>query len=203
MSIILTSHEASEARKSLGLSQSKVANELAISRPYLCQFESGKRILDDGTLGRLREHYEKAGYQFKDLEHTFNGGNKCFDLTITDGFVIAAEADLELIDNLLEEYHANNSRVAEILDHEFDKPQGFFDSLFESGEDEKSEELKQELMRIMMRNQIIVSYLHGHNEIFEHFVYFAGEDADTFESERDTQGERLFKAFPELRIELP
>ena len=51
----LTPAQSKEARAALGLSQSQVAKETGLNRSTLALFEVGKYILDEVTLGDLRD----------------------------------------------------------------------------------------------------------------------------------------------------
>lgn len=65
---MLTPESARNARVSLGLSQSKVAEDLDISRVYLSQFENGKMALDSPVLCLLKDYYADKGVVLEEVD---------------------------------------------------------------------------------------------------------------------------------------
>lgn len=63
---ILTPDEAKQVRATVGLSQSKVAQAIGISRTNLALFEVKKYLLDDTALTSLKQFYQDTGYDFSD-----------------------------------------------------------------------------------------------------------------------------------------
>jgi transcriptional regulator with XRE-family HTH domain len=116
MSTPFTPQQAKIARSAAQLSQGRVATDVGINRSYLSQFESGKYLLNDATLIRLREYYSKHGAKLESVAHApsaqfeddFEESNA---LRLRDGFLLPPEADEDHADALLNEYAENRHRI--------------------------------------------------------------------------------------------
>lgn len=170
---ILTTKQAINARESLNLSQSKVANEIGLSRSYLSQFESGKRVLEDRWLNALKEFYANNGAVF-DAEPKVADSEKNSQVLIMDGFVISGAVSKSQAENLLSEYYENSEKIeaesSEML------PRGFFGGLSHEG----ALEACSRSLALMARQYQIKQVLHGHVDAKE-----ASKELDE-ESELDT-----------------
>lgn len=60
-----TPPQAKTARVAAQLSQGRVASDIGINRSDLSQFESGKYLLDDSTLNRLRDYYQSMAQSLR------------------------------------------------------------------------------------------------------------------------------------------
>lgn len=119
---ILSASAAVEARNSLNLSQAKVASDVGISRSYLSQFESGKRILEDRWLVDLKDYFSYQGWSPSEVssqsEDSAVQGIDKGGLTIADGFVIV-ELEHEFdVEALLDEYYENGQQIRELREAE-------------------------------------------------------------------------------------
>jgi transcriptional regulator with XRE-family HTH domain len=171
----LTTGDAIAAREMLNLSQAKVARDIGLNRPYLSQFEGGKRILEDRWQQSLREYYISMGWEPEGDE---GGGEPASAAPhspaplIRDGFVIAetaAEGDLE---GLLEEYYESSRLIEELGRVKLKR--GFFGGL---DEDSALEQTKQYFV-LTAKLCAIRKQLHGHTGP-DNREYFAASDFST------------------------
>lgn len=129
----LLPNQAVEARKSVSLSQARVARDVGISRIHLSEFECSKRVLDDKTLDLLHAFYQSNGWepsaevktQTPDEALQLDG----HELVILDGFVAAPESyDLD-IEELVDEYYELTNEIIELKCKEIKR--GFFGGIDE------------------------------------------------------------------------
>lgn len=64
---VITGNQAREARIAMAMSQAEVSKEAGISRSFLSQFENQKIDLGVQTRNKLKDFYEKKGYEFEPL----------------------------------------------------------------------------------------------------------------------------------------
>jgi len=122
---ILNPQAAIAAREELNLSQTKVAQDIGLSRSYLSQFESGKRILEDRWQEDLVTYYESHGWKAPDPSITHHkqaqGANT---VCARDGFVVSQDLPNMTVEELLGEYYDNAQELEERRSVEV--PRGFF-----------------------------------------------------------------------------
>jgi transcriptional regulator with XRE-family HTH domain len=107
---ILSPAEAVSAREELSLSQAKVASDTGISRPYLSQFEGGKRILEDEKQQMLLDYY--AGYGWAYPEPVYEDGNDyLLPYIIRDGFAVLKSIHDQRLEDLLSEHYENAEKI--------------------------------------------------------------------------------------------
>lgn len=127
---ILSFKQAVAAREELALSQAGVARAVGISRPYLSDFERGKRVLEDRWLTALHEHYVELGWVPAAETQPSAGSKKTANgFRVADGFVIAGQVSNETAEALLEEHHQNSCEINELCTNEV--VSGFFGGLDE------------------------------------------------------------------------
>lgn len=157
---ILTPEQCVQAREVLGMSQSKVAREAGIPRPYISQFESGKRLLEDRLLSALKAFFIQAGWEpLGDIQPAVGecvvalGGKGS---TFRDGFAIPDGLDPNEVEVLLAEYHDNTQQISDIrgrpLKREF---------IFGEIEEERAMDSAVELLLLGYRQAQIKQILHG------------------------------------------
>lgn len=167
MAIQLTAQQAKTARINTQLSQGRVASDLGINRSYLCQFESGKYLLDDKTLTRLRDYYVKHGAQLKPVVHAaastqFEDESEETDMPrLRDGFLLPQELDEDHADSLLNEYAENRSRITNICNIDLSNS-GF---LGFGVDEDKGNMRADEVVSLMAINFAIIEELQGHEII--------------------------------------
>jgi transcriptional regulator with XRE-family HTH domain len=110
---IISPVQAVSAREELNLSQAKVASDTGISRPYLSQFEGGKRILEDDKQQILLDYY--AGYGWLYPEPIFEDDNDDFlPYIIRDGFAVPESIHNQELEDLLSEHYENAKKIEEL-----------------------------------------------------------------------------------------
>ncbi len=180
MTTLFTPQQAKTARAAAQLSQGRVASDLGINRSYLSQFESGKLLLDDATLNRLRVYYLKYGArlepaahaplpQFEDDSEEGNG------VRLRDGFLLPPEADENQVDALLNEYAENRRRIADMCSIDLSNS-GF---LGFGVDEDKGNKRAEEVLGLMARNYAIIEELQGHE-----IIYFNSQQAITGEKKK-------------------
>lgn len=158
--LILTADQAKEARTTLNLSQGKVATDLGINRSYLSQFESGRRILDNSTLSKLREYYEDEGYDFwpepnqstERAGRAMSQGSEGAPIRVLDGFVVPPAFPDAEADEILNEYANNKAKIVELCGKAVPLLT-FFDDYDEQA------------LRYMARQYLLIEQLHGNNDV--------------------------------------
>lgn len=126
---VLTGDQSAAARAALGLSQSKVAKEVGMNRTYLCQFESGKRIISDEQQRILLEYFKSLGWKPEPAAPDAGGGATGLhpDVSIVDGFAVA-NADYQYnLEDLLDECQENLQVIREEMSKKL--PRGFLGGL--------------------------------------------------------------------------
>lgn len=109
---VLSPANCVSAREELNLSQAKVASDTGISRPYLSQFESGKRVLEDAKQQDLLDYYEDQGWErpiaASDVEP------EVLPFVLRDGFVVIDSIDEVDLEGILAEYCDNAERIEKL-----------------------------------------------------------------------------------------
>ncbi|UTW46766.1 helix-turn-helix transcriptional regulator [Bacterioplanoides sp. SCSIO 12839] len=111
---ILTPELSAQARAELSLSQAKVSNDVGLSRGYLSQYESRKRVLNDNQVKSLQEYYQ--GYGWVPAESKSEPTDAESALVI-DGVVVADHAEVD-VEQLFEDYYATQSEIDELRSQE-------------------------------------------------------------------------------------
>jgi len=159
---ILTAAQSEAAREELQLSQAKAAREAGINRQMLNGFERGRVNPPDDFLRELREFYESAGFEFEEPEsgRGIPAGATLLDpsMRVRDGFLLPRNLPSERVEELLDEFHANNEQIAKAVALEL-PASGFF--TFLSDDDERAQEITQEVCRLMARQYCITAELMG------------------------------------------
>jgi transcriptional regulator with XRE-family HTH domain len=107
---ILSPAQAISAREELSMSQAKVALDTGISRPYLSQFEGGKRILEDDKQQILLDYY--TGYGWVYPEPIFEDDHLPY--IIRDGFAVSESIHNQDLEDLLSEHYENAKKIDEL-----------------------------------------------------------------------------------------
>ena len=157
---ILSNTQAVAARSALNLSQAKVAKHIALSRAYLSQFESGKRILEDRWQSSLLEYYQAHGWN-PETPDTPPAEAEPSSIKIRDGFQISAALEDSEIEELLNTYYENQLQIDFLASSE--APKGFFEGVSE----ERAQKPTLELLSLACQQDIIIRRLRGQNEIIE------------------------------------
>lgn len=155
---ILTNTRAIDARATLNLSQAKVAKDIGLSRAYLSQFESGKRILEDRWLQALSNYYEELGWG-PDAAPVVNQPKSNESLRVRDGFQIVAHLSDAQIEELLNEYYDNQVKIDDLSSAA--APKGMFLGLCE----ERASKTVFELMCLTCLQDQIIRALRGHDSV--------------------------------------
>lgn len=166
MNIQFTPQKAKAARVTAQLSQGRVASDVGINRSYLSQFESGKLLLDDATLTRLRDYYLKHGAKLESLTHAPSAQfederEESNMLRLRDGFLIPPKADEDHVDSLLNEYAQNRHQIRRICDVDLNNS-GF---LGFGVDEDMANKRTDEVVSIMARNYALIEELQGHEVI--------------------------------------
>ena len=166
MNIQFTPQKAKTARAAAQLSQGRVASDVGINRSYLSQFESGKLLLDDATLTRLRDYYSKHGAKLKPVvdEPPIQFDNDTEEENkprLRDGFLLPQKLDEDHADALLNEYAENRHRINDMCNLDLSNS-GF---LGFGVDEDKGNKQADNVISLMARNYVIVEELQGH-EIF-------------------------------------
>jgi transcriptional regulator with XRE-family HTH domain len=98
------------AREELNLSQAKVASNIGVSRPYLSQFEGGKRILEDSDQQALLDYFLGHGWEQSETVSE-EGSGDLVPYVVRDGFVVPNSISNEDIESILEEYFENSVKI--------------------------------------------------------------------------------------------
>jgi len=173
--VILTNSQARIAREKLGLSQGKVAVTLGLNRAYLSLFETGKYVLPDSELTKLREYYSASGFSFDETEPSNERNFKQEELDsgreqqtihvrVVDGFVIPANIEVEEAERILSDYAENAKTIRtlcgyDIREHHTSQPFLFWEGELDEAEVEKR--IKAVLV-LMAKNYALIEMLHGH-----------------------------------------
>jgi transcriptional regulator with XRE-family HTH domain len=170
MNTQFTPQQAKVARGTAQLSQGRVASDVGINRSYLSQFESGKYLLDDATLTRLRDYYSKHGAKLESVAHApsaqfENDSDESDTLRLRDGFLLPPETDEDHADALLNEYAENRHRIDNMCT--FDLSNSGF--LGFGVDEDKAHKLADEVLSLMAKNYAIVEELQGHDVMHGNF----------------------------------
>lgn len=141
-----------------------------MNRAYLSQFETGRRLLDDEQLRKLRAYYEELGHVFSGVEkpesfpeetpdgwHAGDPEDDDFEgrpARVMDGFVVPAGVLEDDADTLLTEYATNTRRLRELANQRLER--GFF-----GGVSDESRRQAQEVLRLMARTCVLIQALQG------------------------------------------
>jgi transcriptional regulator with XRE-family HTH domain len=110
---IISPVQAVSAREELNLSQAKVASDTGISRPYLSQFEGGKRILEDAKQQVLLDYYTGYGWMYP--EPIFEErDNDLLPYIIRDGFAVPESIHNQELEDLLTEHYENAEKIEKL-----------------------------------------------------------------------------------------
>lgn len=110
---ILSPAQCVSAREELNLSQAKLASESGVSRPYLSQFERGKRILEDKEQEALLNYFLEQGWE-QPLPESQDAPYEPLPYVVRDGFVVPDSINGEDVESILEEYCSNAQRIERI-----------------------------------------------------------------------------------------
>jgi len=189
---ILTAAESGAARDELRLSQSKAAREAGVNRQMLNGFERGRVNPPDEFLRELREFYEGAGFEFEELEpeRGVPAGAAVLDpsMRVCDGFLLPVNLDSELVEELLDEFHANNERIARAV---VKKPPESSFLGFVSADEERAEEITQEVCRLLARQACITAELMGRSLVS---LCVNKDEALDMQANAETQGDLVSAA---------
>lgn len=153
---ILNPSDSIEARKQLNLSQAKVANDIGLSRSYLSQFESGKRVLEDTWMEDLKVYYVENGWDEPNIQ-MLTAQNSGEDLVLTrDGFVVSEDLSEPAIEELLEERYKNEQLIENMRQSKLSR--GF---LFGNLDEEEAIRDSIPLLLVAARQCEIAKVLHG------------------------------------------
>jgi len=155
----LTPDQAVIARKTLNLSQAKVAKDTGINRAYLSEFEGSHRVLEDRRLVTLFDYYVGNGWEPGSDDYDVPVkqllDSDKHDLTIIDGFVVAPKSFTSESEVLLDEYYTISQELLELKLCKLKR--GLFGWL------DESEALKKCVrpLVLMSRQYEIIQILHG------------------------------------------
>lgn len=157
---ILCNTQAVAARSALNLSQAKVAKDIGLSRAYLSQFESGKRILEDRWQSSLLEYYKTKGWS-PEAASALTTGTEPSSIKIRDGFQVSDALDDAEIEELLNTYYENQVKIEILASTE--APKGFFEGISE----ERAQKPTLELLSFACHQDVILRRLRGQNKIID------------------------------------
>lgn len=165
----LTPELSAQARSELGLSQAKVSKEIGLSRGYLSQFESGKRVLADDQVSALQEYYLSAGWKPADEQE-----EKPVEASvlIIDGLVVAGQIDGS-IDDLMQEYYDTKSEIDKLRSADIQR--GWFGGL----DHEAAEEDGKKLLLLYRRLDEIKDILQGRAQSSQEVGIIEEDDIQT------------------------
>lgn len=168
MEQVLTAQQAKTARTAAQLSQGKVATDIGINRSYLSLFESGKYVLDDGTLTRLRDYYQARGVSVNsqiaarnsaETQQVSAGTNST---RLRDGFLRTDDCEDVSADVLLAEYAENRQKISALCAADLTKT--FLYPIFGVDRDEATAQVNK-VLTLMARNFTIMEQLHGQDTV--------------------------------------
>jgi transcriptional regulator with XRE-family HTH domain len=161
---IISPLQAVSAREELNLSQAKVASETGISRPYLSQFEGGKRMLEDVKQQVLLDYY--AGYGWEYPEPIFEeGGDDLLPYIIRDGFAVLESIHSEELEEILSEHYENAEKIEKLKLTEVKR--GSWSSKIDK---EHANFIWLQVMMLAARQYTIKQLLHGQLDVGGEFV---------------------------------
>ena len=111
---VLSPANCVSAREELNLSQAKVASDTGISRPYLSQFESGKRVLEDAKQQDLLDYFGGHGWQPVVPDKESDNVSELLPYIVRDGFIVPDSISAEDVESILEEYCDNAEKIERI-----------------------------------------------------------------------------------------
>ncbi|MFT6910207.1 MAG: transcriptional regulator with XRE-family HTH domain [Oleiphilaceae bacterium] len=161
---IISPVQAVSAREELNLSQAKVASDTGISRPYLSQFEGGKRILEDDKQQILLDYY--LGYGWIYLEPIFADEKDDFlPYIIRDGFAVPESIHNQELEDLLSEHYENAEKIEQLKLTEVKRG-----SWLGSIDKEHANFIWLQVMMLAARQYTIKQLLHGQLDVGGEFV---------------------------------
>jgi transcriptional regulator with XRE-family HTH domain len=161
---ILSPAQAVSAREEVSLSQAKVASDTGISRPYLSQFEGGKRILEDDKQQILLDYY--AGYGWLYPEPIFEDDNDDFlPYIIRDGFAVSESIHNQELEDILSEHYENAEKIDKLKLTEVKRG-----SWLGKIDKEHANWIWLQVMMLTARQYTIKQLLHGQLDVSGEFV---------------------------------
>lgn len=169
--VLITAQQSRDARRELGLSQADVTKALDLNRQYLSEFETGfSTRLTASQLKKLRTFYEEkiteANANGEKIELTFGEDSPPIQeapkiehfsskrITIA----VADDVPLEVLATSLDLIRDNDIRIAELLDHQAERDDGYLGS---GDFTASSKEDLQEIYGLLSLNYIIYRSLGG------------------------------------------
>lgn len=157
----LSPDQARAARRSIGLSQIKVARAIGISRTKLALFEVEKYLLDDASPHKLCQFYRQQSHDFSTAassEGTESSRDQsrpeCSGIRLVDCFAVPAGIEQDEAEAMLAEITENDEQI-EALAMQPARVSWW------AGEAET--EKRDEIIRLMARNYFLTRRLQGHN----------------------------------------
>jgi transcriptional regulator with XRE-family HTH domain len=161
---IISPIQAVSAREELSLSQAKVASDTGISRPYISQFEGGKRILEDAKQQVLLDFY--AGYGWECPEPIFaEEGDDPLPYTIRDGFAVLDAIHNQELEDILSEHYENAKKIDKLKSTEVKRG-----SWLGKIDKEHANWIWLQVMMLTARQYTIKQLLHGQLDVGGEFV---------------------------------
>jgi len=170
MDVTLTSRKASQARRSLGISQAQVCRDLTMNRSYLSQFENGKYLLPEQEQVSLRDYYEERGFEFTESaaksEPSQAVSSYQDDPVVRDGIQIPDSLDEATAEDLLAQYEIVNRRIDQLAGIDLKKPEpaGTINKFFDDGKRFDLDEVAlrvQDLLALMAEGYSLIRLIHG------------------------------------------
>jgi transcriptional regulator with XRE-family HTH domain len=183
---ILSPAQAVSAREEVSLSQAKVASDTGISRPYLSQFEGGKRILEDDKQQILLDYY--AGYGWVCPEPIFEDDNDdSLPYIIRDGFAVLASIHSEELEEILTEHYENAEKIEKLKLTEVKRG-----SWLGKIDKEHANFIWLQVMMLSARQYTIKQLLHGQLDVGGEFVEQKKDQISTIGEYGDDMFYRVF-----------
>jgi len=163
---ILTPSESRQARRFAEVSQNTVARATGIGRTKLALFEVEKYLLDDATLGALRDYYAGLGYELAEsaadnTEATMTApeGSKAeAGIKLIDSFAVPAGLDFDDVEDTLAQIAANDELIGELSEQKTET--GWFTNEPETDKRDKA-------VLLLARNYLLTRRLQGHELLGE------------------------------------
>ncbi len=165
---ILTPSQSQGARRQLALSQNQVIAQAGIQAYKLKQFEARGLQIELASLKKLRAFYEAEGVDFDQLEDHVSPPRLAGErdtapranmtATARPGFLIAQDLDQVHVDSMLDQMHANDQRIAELIE------QGCSPGFFGGLSDETGEAMR-ELIGTLVESHLLFRRLQGRSLI--------------------------------------
>jgi transcriptional regulator with XRE-family HTH domain len=161
---ILSPSQAVSAREELSMSQAKVASDTGISRPYLSQFEGGKRILEDDKQQILLDYY--TGYGWVYPEPIFEDENEdILPYVVRDGFAVTKSIHNQELEEILSEHYENAEKIDNLKSLKVKRG-----SLLGKIDKEHANFIWLQVMMLTARQYTIKQLLHGQLDVAGEFV---------------------------------